>query len=409
MVFVPLSLMVGPRAGHPEDLAGKDWLPGSSPAMKETGSLRIIHVLRAPVGGLFRHVGDLARAQAEAGHEVGLMCDTAPALEPGHLLIGRCQLGIHPIPMARLPGPGDLATARRIALDAARLEPDIIHGHGAKGGLHARLAGRLLGRPAVYTPHGGSLHYGSTSPQGMIYVAAERLLRRATAGLLFVCAYERDVYAERIGLGGCPSQIVHNGLWPEEFSPAVPDRDAADLLFIGELRWLKGLDVLIEAIALAAPGRALRAAIVGSGPDEQRFRQLAHRRGVDRLVTFHGPLPARQALRRGVLLVLPSRAESFPYVMLEAMAAGRPIIASRTGGIPELVPESNLVPPGDAAALLAAIEAARADPAAAAARAEDVARHMAARFAASRMAAAVTGFYAAVLDRRSSHARAVPE
>jgi glycosyltransferase involved in cell wall biosynthesis len=96
-------------------------------------------------------------------------------------------------------------------------------------------------------------------------------------------------------------------------------------------------------------------------------------------------------------------------VMLEAMAAGRPIIASRTGGIPELVPESNLVPPGDAAALLAAIEAARADPAAAAARAEDVARHMAARFAASRMAAAVTGFYAAVLDRRSSHARAVPE
>jgi len=115
MVFVPLSLMVGPRAGHPEDLAGKDWLPGSSPAMKETGSLRIIHVLRAPVGGLFRHVGDLARAQAEAGHEVGLMCDTAPALEPGHLLIGRCQLGIHPIPMARLPGPGDLATARRIA------------------------------------------------------------------------------------------------------------------------------------------------------------------------------------------------------------------------------------------------------------------------------------------------------
>jgi glycosyltransferase involved in cell wall biosynthesis len=383
--------------------------PPTWAAVQTLNRLRIIHVLRAPVGGLFRHVSDLARAQTEAGHEVGIVCDMTPALEPGHPLIRCCRLGIHPIPMARLPGPADLATARRMAFNAARLEPDIIHGHGAKGGLHARLAGRLLGRPVVYTPHGGSLHYRSTSPQGMIYVATERLLRCVTAGLLFVCAYERDVFAERIGLGGRPSQIVHNGLWPEEFSPVVPDCDAADLLFIGELRWLKGLDVLLEAIALAAPGRAPRAAIVGSGPDERRFRQLARLRGIDHLVTFHGPLPARQALRRGVLLVLPSRAESFPYVMLEAMAARRPIIASRTGGIPELVPKENLVPPGNAAALLAAIEAARADPVAAAARAEAGARDMAARFDAARMAAAVTGFYATVLGRRSSPPRAVPE
>jgi len=112
--------------------------------------LRIIHVLRAPVGGLFRHVSDLARAQTEAGHEVGIVCDMTPALEPGHPLNRCCRLGIHPIPMARLPGPADLATARRIAFNAARLEPDIVHGHGAKGGLHARLAGRLLGRPVVY-------------------------------------------------------------------------------------------------------------------------------------------------------------------------------------------------------------------------------------------------------------------
>src|SRR4026208_242288 len=109
-----------------------------------------------------------------------------------------------------------------MAVSAARLEPDIVHGHGAKGGLHARLAGRLLGRPVVYTPHGGSLLYRSTSPQVMIYVATERLLRCVTAGLLFVCAYERDVFAERIGLGGRPSQIVHNGLLAQGFLAGVP-------------------------------------------------------------------------------------------------------------------------------------------------------------------------------------------
>src|SRR5262245_10644470 len=180
----------------------------------------------------------------------------------------------------------------------------------------------------------------------------------------------------------------------DEFTPVVPDRDAADLLFVGELRWLKGVDVLIEAITLARPNRSLTAAIVGAGTDEARFRRQARMRGIDHLVTFHGPLPARQAMQRGRLLVIPSRAESFPYVMLEAMAAGRPVIASRTGGIPELVPEQCLVPPGNAPALLAAIEGALADPAATAARAEATARDMPQRFDAGGMAAAITAFYA---------------
>src|SRR5262245_52856099 len=92
-----------------------------------------------------------------------------------------------------IAGLRDFATARRIALGAAPLKPDIIHGHGAKGGLHARLAGRLLDIPAFYTPHSGSLHYRWSSPQGMIYLLTERVLRRRTSGLLFVSAYERDV------------------------------------------------------------------------------------------------------------------------------------------------------------------------------------------------------------------------
>ena len=131
------------------------------------------------------------------------------------------------------------------------------------------------------------------------------------------------------------------------------------------------------------------------------MRRQARRRGIDHLVTFHGLLPARQALQRGRLLVLPSRAESFPYVMLEAMAAARPIIASRTGGIPELVAADSLVPPGDAAALLAAIEAVLRYPAAAEAKAREGARAVAGGFDARRMAEAVTGFYATTLAHRS--------
>jgi glycosyltransferase involved in cell wall biosynthesis len=272
-----------------------------------------------------------------------------------------CRLGIHRLPITRLPGAADLVTAGRIVRLLARLRPDIIHGHGAKGGLHARLAGRLSALPTVYTAHGGSLHYRWSSLEGMAYLGTERLLRDVTAGLIFVCSHERDMFDTLIGLGDRPSRVIHNGLWPDEFSPVVPDRDAAELLFIGELRWFKGADVLIEAVALAAPRRPLRLAIIGSGPDEESLRERVRMRGIDHLVSFHGPLPVRQALKRGRLLVLPSRAESFPYVMLEAMAAGRPLIASPTGGIPELVPAGSLVTPNDAQALLAAVEAALGD------------------------------------------------
>jgi glycosyltransferase involved in cell wall biosynthesis len=362
--------------------------------------LRIIHVFRAPVGGLYRHVRDLARGQAEAGHDVGVVCAATPVIPSGDALHRWCKLGIHPIPMTRFPGAGDLVTVQRVARQLARLRPDIIHGHGAKGGLHARLAGRLLGAPAFYTPHGGTLHYRWSSPEGMAYLGAERLLRGHTAGLLFVCDYERNVFTDLVGIGDRPWQVIHNGLWPEEFSAVVPDRDAADLLFVGELRRLKGVDVLIEAVALAAPRRELRLAIVGAGPDEGRFRDQVRMNGVDHLVGFHGPLPVRQALQRGRLLILPSRAEAFPYVMLEAMAAARPIIASRTGGIPELVGAESLVPPGEASALLAAIEAALAEPSAFAARARAQAKAMAERFDATRMAEAVIAFYATALGRR---------
>jgi glycosyltransferase involved in cell wall biosynthesis len=363
-----------------------------------TNPLRIVHVFRAAMGGLYRHVRDLARGQAEAGHAVGVVCDATPVIAAGDTLFQFCRLGIHRIPMTRLPGAGDLVTARRIARQLARLRPDIIHGHGAKGGLHARFAGRLIATPAVYTPHGGSLHYRWSSLAGMAFLGTERLLRGITSGLIFVCCHERDVFDALIGLGDQPYRVIHNGLWPEEFAPVVPDRDAADLLFIGELRWLKGADVLIEAVALAAPQRRLRLAIIGSGRDEKSLRQQVRMRGVDHLVSFHGPLPVRQALQRGRLVVLPSRAESFPYVMLETMAAGRPLIASRTGGMPELVPASGLVTPGDARGLLAAVEAALSD-SSAEARARSQAQAMVQRFNVSHMTDAVIDLYTTALRR----------
>ena len=167
--------------------------------------MRILHVFRTPVGGLFRHVRDLARGQSEAGQQIGVLCDSSTGGETAERLLmgisGYCALGINRMPISRQPAAGDLSGIYRTFSEVRRLRPDIIHCHGAKGGLYGRVAARMLGIPSVYTPHGGSLNYDWTSASGAAFLATERALRHVGTGLHFVCRYERDAFANKIGLG----------------------------------------------------------------------------------------------------------------------------------------------------------------------------------------------------------------
>ena len=327
--------------------------------------LSIIHVARSPVGGLFRHISDLATAQSAAGHSVGLICDSTEGspLEEARVdaLAAWLKLGVTRVAMPRAIGPGDLMAAAEVARRVSAMRPEVVHSHGAKGGVYGRLAAafqRRGGRPvtAFYAPHGGSLHYGKGSILGRVFFAAERGLERATDGLLHVSAYEAEVYREKVGAPCCPQNVVPNGLKPEEFEPITPRPDAADFLYIGELRDLKGVDVFIEALALLErQGKSPRALIVGPATprNARRYREMANAKVNTHRVTFLPPMPAREAFSMAQTIVLPSRAESLPYVVLEAAAAARPLIATRVGGIPEIFEEEaeRLVQPGDASAL----------------------------------------------------------
>ncbi|MBL8893871.1 MAG: glycosyltransferase [Rhizobiales bacterium] len=363
--------------------------------------LRILHILRAPTGGLFRHVRDLVRGQSKAGHAVGVICDSQTGGDRADAALAelapRCSLGVARTRMARLPGLGDVTAAMELARVSGSLRPDILHGHGAKGGLYARLAAKRLGVKGLYTPHGGSLHYEWRQPQGALFLGTERMLRALTSGFLFVCDYEKRAFARKVGLGQVPSRVVYNGLWPDEFTIIPPLTDATELIFIGELRHLKGVADLLEATALLNKTRKVSLTITGDGPDRAEFEARANALSLGSVVRFTGALPARQAFGLGRLFVMPSHAESFPYVLLEAVAAGLPVIASRVGGIPEVLPAADMVPPRDPAALASAImerldhhEPARASAAIQRPAFRD-------RFAAEKMCADITDFYRTIL------------
>jgi glycosyltransferase involved in cell wall biosynthesis len=338
--------------------------------------LSIVHVVRSPVGGVFRHIADLAGAQRDAGHAVGLICDsvTAGAFEEERIaaLAGDLSLGVVRRYMRRSIGPADLPAMIVVERAVARMRADVIHCHGAKGGVYGRLAAmieRRRGRcvAAFYAPHGGTLHYERNSTSSRIYFAIERMLERATNGLIHVSAYEAEIYRRKVGVPRCPAHVVLNGLRPEEFEPIQSVPDPADFLFIGTLRDLKGVDVYLNALALLqGRGQPFRALIVGAGEPaaERRYRDMAAAAGLANEVSFLSPMPARQAFTLARTVVVPSLAESMPYLVLEAAAAGRPLVATNVGGIPEILhgDAANLVQPGDPGALADALALALAAP-----------------------------------------------
>src|SRR5262249_26585429 len=341
--------------------------------------LNILHVMRAPVGGLFRHVTDLARGQTALGHRVGLIADSSTGGAQADAMLaalGRdLALGLTPLPMNPHLGPGALSAIVPAPRGAARSAAHAGPGPGARGGAYAGRArgpafpASAAGAPRrrailAYTPHGGSLHYRWDTPAGFLYLAAERALMDRTDLFLFESAYGRDTFSAKVGAPKALVQAVHNGLARAKIPPVPPIYDTTDLLVVGKLHTPKGADVLIAAIAqLARQGRKVSATIVGNGPDRAKLEHRAAKHSLAEQVHFVGTKPARSAFALGRLLVVPSRAESLPYIVLEAAAVGLPMVATAVGGIPEIFgPEAAaLVPPGDPAALARAISRAMQD------------------------------------------------
>lgn len=373
-----------------------------------THPLRIVHCLRAPVGGAFRHVCDLIAAQREAGHQIGLICDSSTGGDFAEMrldqLAGDLDLGLVRIPMRRTPSMADLAAMRSAYRDLKAMAPDVLHGHGAKGGTYARVLGTMLRAARLktrrfYSPHGGSLHYSKSSLAGRVYFTLESAMERLCDGLCFVSDYEAGQYRQKVHEPRIAWRMVHNGLRPAEFKPVVPNEDAADFLFIGEFRDLKGPDVFLLALSALAEktGKTPTAHLVGPGDERATYELMAQELGLGDAVRFHGPVPAREAFAMARTVVLPSRAESLPYIVLEAIAAGMPVVTTRVGGIPEIFAgrEQELVAPGEATALASAMQEKLDDPAAAK---RVAAEHLAAivnEFSLARMSADIIALYAA--------------
>ncbi len=303
--------------------------------------LRILHAVRAPVGGIIRHIVDLADGQAALGHEVGILADSLTGGARADALFAdiapRMKLGIHRLAIRREPHPLDLIASFQFLSFARSLKLDVLHGHGAKAGAFVRLRRKTPGAIRIYTPHGGSLHYPPDTLKGAFYARLEKALMNRTELFLFESGFARDTYERVIGRPQGLVRCVFNGVTSSEFDPVAVASDATDLVYVGEFRHIKGADLLVEAVGqIRARGRPVTLTLAGDGEETENLHKLIARLNLQDAVRFVGHVKARYGFAQGKLLIVPSRGDSMPYVVIEAAAAGVPMLAARIGGIPEI-------------------------------------------------------------------------
>lgn len=265
--------------------------------------------------------------------------------------------------LARLQVPFFLA-GFTAAARAAAARADLVHGHWTISGLVGWLACRPGSRPVVLTVRGSDIHQLGAGQAGALH---GWICRRMGA----VVAVSQDI-AGRLHQAGVPAERVHlvyNGV-DSRFAPGDRQQARRELglpsqacvaLFVGLLVPVKGLDVLLESVRRCRAADLL-CVVVGGGPLRDELEHEVAADGLQERVRFAGQQPSHRIptwMHAADLLVLPSRSEGRPNVVLEAQACGLPVVATRVGGTPELVRHGEsgmLVDSDDAPALAACLD-----------------------------------------------------
>jgi len=331
-----------------------------------SGSWRVLHVIATlDVGGGSEHLIHLVRGLGARGHSSTVVFGRpGPALER----LREAGAGVHAVGTLRFAGPLQLARAFRF------LPHDLVHLHGTRSGFFGALALRGRPDPIVYTGHAFSFNRRLPGLLRAVAVRAERFI--VTTARRTVCLTEGDLAtARRLGIPTQHFVVVPNGIPIERFEHAA-DRRAefglpAGTPCVGLLARLveqkDPLAFVAMAARLAARRPDVRFIVAGDGPLRAAAEQAARAAGLGAAITFCGfRTDAAELLKTFDVAVFPSLWEGLPLAVLEAMAAGAAVVASDLPGHREILEDGvhgRITPPGDPAALAAAVEELLQDPA----------------------------------------------
>lgn len=366
-----------------------------------------------PIGGMQTHTHELSRALDRLGVEQTIVTTRPPTAARDEALGAHGRVIRLGLPIRHFRQLYSWPAARLLPGLAA--DVDLVHVHLGEDLAVVPLAmhaARRQGLPLVMTVHTSVRHtLGGAGPRAwLLEHLGGHLERRGTMSAAAVIVLVPRLAALMRSDGvQVPVHVVPSGIVPNDFQDAAPHAATAAIpaprvLFLGRLHQQKQVDVLVRAAAsLRLDAQVV---LVGDGPERGALERLARRTGVTDRVHFVGFVPHDRVpgvLRSADVLVMPSQYEELGTALLEAMQAGVPIVASDTGGIPDVVTHERsglLVAPGDPAALAGAVNRLLADPVLATALATAAGRQVG-RYDWSLLAARVLAIYGEVLDGRA--------
>ncbi|MDG1498426.1 MAG: glycosyltransferase family 4 protein [Planctomycetota bacterium] len=313
--------------------------------------MRVLEVMECTIGGTRRHLVDLAGGLAECGDDVHLVVavERMAAFRADLQALEARGCTVHELPMVRSISPKrDLSHKRAIASLLRELQPDVVHTHSSKAGVLGRSASMSTGIGArVHTPHTFAFLFDAmfSAPKRLLFRGIEKQLAKSTDRMIAVSQGEASTMVKAGVVAQQKVCVVPNGVDPEQWSGVAPvsrlelgvPESGVMVLVAGLLNSAKGQDIAIEALAQAR-SQELYLVLAGHGEDLEALQALAERLGVQKRVRFLGwrdDVPALVA--SSDIVLLPSRWEGMPYVVLEAMAAARPVVATRVDGATDLV------------------------------------------------------------------------
>jgi glycosyltransferase involved in cell wall biosynthesis len=325
----------------------------------------ILHVTApAPQGGLESVVRALAAGQVRRGHSVRVAAVVSPHNGTHPFVNGLERDGVDAVPIS--VGARDYRAERRAIRDLCRsFRPDIVHTHGYRSDFVDGALARREGSGVVSTCHG----FIERDLRGRFFQWLQRrALRKFDAVIAVSAAIQR-----RLQSSGIPMQRIH--LIPNAFAPVeqisrqaarqilgVPD--APVIGWVGRLSTEKGPDLALRAFARLGRPEA-RLVMVGEGRQAEELRRLSESLGLGERVVWSGPIPdAGKLFSAFDAFLLSSRTEGTPMVLLEAMAGGIPIVATRVGGVPQVLDDSSawLIESGDVGGLANALAEVLSEP-----------------------------------------------
>ncbi len=340
----------------------------TAPIGQRSRHCRVLQVVGDPLGGVRKHVhdiiGSLDKSQFSSSYAYSTIHVDSQFQQEIPFIRNRLHGEIR-LKVKKRPHPSDLVNLWKLVRFVKKNHVDIVHGHGAKGGLYARLVGVACRIPAIYTPHGGVAHRMFGFWEDLLYAAVERCLARVTHRFIFESHYTAESFLSKIGKNAQPWLINYSGIScpPIDVSRrtvVTAVRKETNIGVFGFLRPEKGQAYLIDAVAsIVKSGHGnVRLHIFGNGPDRADLEQRVIQLEMTEKFHFYGDVPdPEHEMEKMDIIAIPSLFESFGYVGLEAMSLNKPVIASAVGGLREIFDSETalLVPPGDVTALARAI------------------------------------------------------